>query len=86
MKTVAIFEAKNRLSEILAAVAHGEEYAVTRHGKPIASIVPFRGAGEGLTPAQVEARRRAIARVRKFRQAHPVEDFDVRAAVEEGRD
>ena len=41
MKTVAVFEAKNRLSEILAAVAHGEEYTVTRHGSPVARIVPI---------------------------------------------
>lgn len=30
MKTVAVFEAKSRLSEILTAVEHGEEYTVTK--------------------------------------------------------
>ena len=40
METVAIFEAKFRLSEILAAVEHGEEFTVTRRGEPIARIVP----------------------------------------------
>ena len=39
MKTVAVFEAQNRFSELLAAVAHGEEVTITRHGLPVARLV-----------------------------------------------
>lgn len=83
MDTIAIFEAKSRLSEILAAVEHGKEFTVTRHGQPIARIVPFHQAPS----AEAVAKSRAmIARLRAARDAAPVEDFDLREAIEEGRD
>ena len=37
---VSIAEAKNRLPEIIRAVEHGEHVVITRHGKPVAQIVP----------------------------------------------
>jgi prevent-host-death family protein len=37
---VSIVEAKNRLPEIIHAVEDGEEVVITRHGKPVAQIVP----------------------------------------------
>lgn len=39
MKAVAIFEAKNRFSELIAEVEHGEEITITRHGSPVARLV-----------------------------------------------
>lgn len=39
MRAVAIFEAKNRFSELIAAVEHGEEITITRHGSPVARLV-----------------------------------------------
>ena len=43
VKDVSSFEAKTHLSEILTQVEKGEEYTVTRRGKPVARILPFRG-------------------------------------------
>jgi prevent-host-death family protein len=83
MGTVAIFEAKSRLSEILAAVEHGEEFTVTKRGEPIARIVPFRQAP---SDDAIAKRRAMIDRLRAARDAAPVDDFDLRAAIEEGRD
>lgn len=40
MKTIGAFEAKNRLSELLEAVENGEEIMITKHGKPVARLVP----------------------------------------------
>lgn len=41
MKEVALFEAKNRLSALVAEVEEtGEEIVITRHGKPAARIAP----------------------------------------------
>lgn len=37
---VSIAEAKNRLPEIIRAVEQGEAVIITRHGKPVAQIVP----------------------------------------------
>ena len=39
MQSVAIFEAKNRFSEMIAAVEQGEEITITRHGTPVARLV-----------------------------------------------
>lgn len=40
MQTIGSYELKTHLSEVLDAVAHGQTVVVTRHGKPIARIVP----------------------------------------------
>jgi prevent-host-death family protein len=47
MKSLGIFETKNRLSELCEDVAaHGDPLVVTRHGKPLVQIVPYR-TGQG---------------------------------------
>jgi prevent-host-death family protein len=40
MKTIGAFEAKNRLSELLDAAENGEEIMITKHGRPVAKLVP----------------------------------------------
>lgn len=37
---VAIYEAKNRLSALLAEVARGTEITITNRGVPVAKLVP----------------------------------------------
>jgi prevent-host-death family protein len=46
METVGTFEARNRLSELLDKVERGEEVVITRHGKPVARLVPAAEAEE----------------------------------------
>ena len=40
MKTVGAYEAKTHLSELLNRVARGEHLTITKHGKPVARLVP----------------------------------------------
>ena len=40
MRHFGAFEAKNRLSELLDLVEEGQEVMITRHGKPVARLVP----------------------------------------------
>lgn len=40
METVGLFEAKNRLSELVARASRGQKIGITRHGKLSALIVP----------------------------------------------
>jgi prevent-host-death family protein len=40
MHDIALFEAKNRLSELINRVEAGEEIAITRRGKVVARLVP----------------------------------------------
>jgi prevent-host-death family protein len=37
---IGAFEAKNKLGMLLDRVEHGEEIVITRHGKPVARLVP----------------------------------------------
>jgi prevent-host-death family protein len=59
MKEVGAFEAKNSLSALLDLVERGEEVTITRHGKPVARLVPPRGR-----PNREEARA-AAERIRE---------------------
>jgi prevent-host-death family protein len=43
MIEVGAFEAKNTLGALLDRVEQGEEIVITRHGKPVARLVPNEG-------------------------------------------
>lgn len=62
METVGTFEARNRLSELLDKVERGEEVVITRHGRPVARLVP----AEESTSAQQAERLRNLS---EFREA-----------------
>jgi prevent-host-death family protein len=51
MKTVGVFDAKSRLSELIES---GETVTITKHGRPVATLSPIRE-----NPADVAARIRA---------------------------
>jgi prevent-host-death family protein len=41
MDIVGAFEAKTHLSSLLERVAKGEKITITKHGKPVARLVPI---------------------------------------------
>jgi prevent-host-death family protein len=43
-REVGAFEAKNTLGTLLDRVERGEEIVITRHGKPVARLVPNVGS------------------------------------------
>jgi prevent-host-death family protein len=43
MIEIGAFEAKNTLGALLDRVEQGEEVVITRHGKPVARLVPNEG-------------------------------------------
>ena len=43
MAEIGAFEAKNTLGSLLDRVERGEEIVITRHGKPVARLVPNTG-------------------------------------------
>ena len=81
MKTVAVFEARRRLSEILTAVEHGEEYTITKRGAPIAHIIPARQAD----PASLAEAEDLITRIKASRKGSMLSEEEYREAVEEDR-
>ncbi len=60
MDSVGAFEAKTHLPRLLDRVSRGESVTITRHGRPVAQLVPF-AAGE------VERARKAAQRLRQRR-------------------
>lgn len=44
MPEVGAFEAKNTLGALLDRVENGEEIVITRHGRPVARLVPSAGS------------------------------------------
>lgn len=52
MVKIGAFEAKNTLGTLLDRVERGEEILITRHGKPIARLIPNAGTTDR---AQVHA-------------------------------
>lgn len=84
MKSVAVFEAKNRFSELVSAVEHGEEITITRHGNPVARLVSF--AAPGQAPAgQRERVLRALQRLRSLGKTAEL-GVPLAQALESGRD
>lgn len=84
MKTIAVFEARNRLSELLTAVEQGEEVTITRRGAPVARIVSVNAASR--TDADQRARvSGALARLRALRRGTSL-GASVSAAIADGRD
>jgi prevent-host-death family protein len=41
MKTVGAFEAKTHVSQLLEDVGNGEVFTITKHGVPVARLVPM---------------------------------------------
>jgi prevent-host-death family protein len=58
MTEIGAFEAKNKLSALLDRVEQGEEIVITRHGRPVARLVPTNG---GIDRSQARA---ALQRMR----------------------
>ena len=43
METIGAYEAKTHLARLLERVARGEHLIITRHGKPVAQLIPVTG-------------------------------------------
>ena len=62
MRQIGAFEAKNTLGSLLDRVEQGEEIVITRHGKPVARLVPDKtsydmdAAGEALDRIRLRAK------------------------------
>lgn len=78
MKSVGSYEAKTHLPALLERVAKGEEIVITKHGVPIARLVPVE-----------QERRRSVRAVieelKEFRNGHTLGSLSVRDMINEGR-
>ena len=78
METVGSYEAKTHLPRLLDEVAKGKTITITKHGVPVAQLVPAR-----------EARRHTVAEVieglKEFRQGNLLNGLSIRDMIDEGR-
>jgi len=81
MDSVGSFEAKTHLPKLLDRVARGERITITKHGKPVAMLVP---AEPGLEQDVTQTVKEMLAyRDRQKRTLGPGETL--RGLIEEGR-
>jgi len=77
--TVGAYEAKTHLSELLEKVGAGEEITITKHGAPVAKLVPVR------KEACREERVAAIKRIQKLASGLSLSGLRVKGLIREGR-
>ena len=79
MKEIGAFEAKNTLSALLDLVEAGEEVIITRHGKPVARLVPPHRAFSR------EQARAAAAAIRGMSEGATLSGLNIKDLINEGR-
>ena len=77
--SIGAYDAKSRFSEILERVAGGEEFTITRHGAPVAKLVPVK------KQTTVEERRAASERMIKLSERLTLGGLKIKDMINEGR-
>ncbi len=85
MIIVPFDEAKTRLSELLHQAQRGEEVTITRHGVPVARLVPPATVAGDVAANQRQAVAAVFESLAALRQGVTL-DMPLREAVEQGRD
>ena len=78
MAEVGAFEANTHLPKLLERVQNGERFVITKHGHPIAELVPYR-------QREPEKIRAAIDDLKAFQQTHSLRGLSIREMIDEGR-
>ncbi|MFZ5478595.1 MAG: type II toxin-antitoxin system Phd/YefM family antitoxin [Myxococcota bacterium] len=74
-ETVGAYDAKTRFAELLAEVEGGASYVITRHGKPIARLLPMEPKPDY---------RRVIEEILREREGRTL-GMPIKDAINEGR-
>lgn len=74
---IGSYDAKTKLPELLRKVLKGQSFTVTKHGKPIADIVPSRSINHMRTLEAIED----ILKI----QGKTVADDVLKSSIEDGR-
>ena len=81
MERIGIYDARAKLSQLVERVQAGEEVMLTRHGEPVARLVPVKTRREGSGAAAVKAVR-ALSKRLNLR----IGQAELRRAIAKGRD
>ena len=79
-RQVGAYEAKTKLPQLLERVAEGEVITITKHGVPVAKLVPFKAVDR-------QSVKEAIDAFRKWRKEQNLSlgGLSIREMIEEGR-
>jgi len=77
--TIGTYEAKTHFASLLDRVEKGEQVTITRHGVPVAKLVPI-----GPIKSKEEVRK-AIDAIRSLRKGVRLDGLRLRDLIEEGR-
>jgi len=83
MKQIAVYEAKTRLSELLAEVEQGGQVTITRRGLAVARLVPATPARRG---AATSKRVQVARTLEQLRSSRVRLDGKLKDLIAEGRD
>lgn len=78
MATVGSYQAKTHLPKLLEKVAKGERIIITKHGLPVAELVP--SSGRGATDVKT-----VIKELKRLRKKIRLGGLSLREMIEEGR-
>ena len=78
MRSIGAYEAKTHLPRLLDEVAKGERITITKHGHPVAMLVPAGAFGRPDADA-------ALARIRELRKGIRLGGLSIRELIDEGR-
>lgn len=78
MQTIGAFQAKTHFSNLLNQVEKGAYIIITRHGRPVAKLIP----ATGIDCASTE---QVIQRIKQFSQSHKLGGLDWKKLRDEGR-
>jgi prevent-host-death family protein len=79
MGEIGAFAAKTHLAELLARVERGEEFVITRHGRPVARLVPVQRRPD------LAERERLIEEIKALRRGQALGGLSWRELRDEGR-
>jgi prevent-host-death family protein len=78
MLEVGSYEAKTHLPRLLERVARGERITITKHGVPVALLIPASGR-------QTASAKEIVEQLRRFRQGRKRGSTTLKRMIEEGR-
>lgn len=79
---VSAYDAKTHLPKLLERAQKGERFEITRHGKPVAQLIPFEGGDEAALSRTIEQ----VASIRKKLSRKGVRLKDILGPDETPRD
>lgn len=76
---VGIFEAKTHFSDLVARAEKGESIVITRHGEPVARLVPYEDEVDRAAAS------RALREILETGKGRSLGGMSLRDVIEEGR-